>query len=111
MRQRFVVTWRGCVLALWLFSGCGILGPSPSETPLREPGFRASTVRRPALLVRVSVSDDLSQRERSRIPEDYQAAVVEGLDRIGILPVDATMLPAGRSRAFGGIERGPALAR
>src|SRR5262245_7851810 len=111
MRRRCARKWLLCVLALWLGSGCGVLGSSPDSGPLREPGFRASTVRRPALLVRVSVSDDLSQRERSRIPEDYQAAVVEGLDRIGILAVDATMLPAGRSRAFGGIERGPALAR
>src|SRR5215813_954891 len=111
MRQPFVAAWRACVLALWLFSGCGILGPSPSETPLREPGFRASTIRRPALVVRVTVSDDLSQRERLRVPEDYQAAVVEGLDRIGILAVDATMLPPTRARPLEAFERAPALAR
>ena len=111
MHRRCARKWLPCVLALWLFSGCGALGSSPSETSLREPGFRASTIRRPALLVRVSVSSDLSERERSRVPEDYQAAVVEGLDRIGILAVDATMLPPGRSRTLGGIERGPALAR
>src|SRR5215468_712031 len=111
MRQRFVATWPACVVALWLFSGCGILGPSPSETPLREPGFRASTIRRPALLVRVSVSDDLSQRERLRVPEDYEAAVVEGLDRMGILAVDATMVPPTRARPLEALERAPALAR
>ena len=68
-------------------------------------------VRRPALLVRVSVSDELSQRERDRIPEDYQAAVVEGLDRLGILAVDVAIVPAGRSRALESIDRAPALAR
>ncbi|HTY77860.1 MAG TPA: hypothetical protein VMI34_08585 [Candidatus Bathyarchaeia archaeon] len=111
MRQGFAAKWLFCVLVLSCVPGCGPLGSSPSSTPLREPGFRASTIRRPALLVRVSVSDDLSQRERSRLPEDYQAAVVEGLDRIGILAVDAATLPPSRSRALEGIERAPALAR
>ena len=111
MRQRSVTPWAAGVLALGLLSGCGVLGPSPGETPLREPGFRASTVRRPALLVRVNVSNDLSERERSRLPEDYQAAVVEGLDRIGILVVDAATLPPARARALEGLDRAPALAR
>ena len=112
MCRRSVARWLPfVVLALWLFAGCGALGSSSSSAPLREPGFRASTIRRPALLVRVSVSDDLSQRERNRIPEDYQAAVVEGLDRIGVLAVDAAMVPSSRGRALEGIERAPALAR
>jgi hypothetical protein len=59
----------------------------------------------------VSVSDDLSQRERARIPEDYQAAVVEGLDRLGVLALDVAMVPSSRSRALDGIDRRPALAR
>jgi hypothetical protein len=98
------------VLALLLLSGCA-LGTSSSDS-IREPGFRASTIRRPALLVRVGVADDLSERERARIPEDYQAAVVEGLDRIGILPIDvAAIVPSSRNRALQGIDRVPALAR
>lgn len=78
---------------------------------MREPGFRASTIRRPALLVRVSVADDLSPRDRVRIPEDYQAAVVEGLDRLGILALDVALAPSGRSRALEGIDRASALTR
>jgi hypothetical protein len=96
------------VLALVLLAGCA---PSSNSTALREPGFRASTIRRPALLVRVSVPDDLNQRERARIPEDYQAAVVEGLDRLGILAVDVAVAPSGRSRALDGIDRASALTR
>ena len=110
MRRRSFTKWRLAILALCLLSGCAF-GTSGNTPPLREPGFRASMVRRPALLVRVSVSDELSQRERGRIPEDYQAAVVEGLDRLGILAVDVAIAPGGRSRALEGIDRAPALAR
>jgi hypothetical protein len=96
------------VLALLILAGCA---SSSNSTALREPGFRASTIRRPALLVRVSVPDDLNQRERARIPEDYQAAVVEGLDRLGILAVDVAVAPSGRNRALDGIDRASALTR
>ena len=96
------------LLAVGLFSGCA---SSTSSTALREPGFRATTIRRPALLVRVNVADDVGQRERARIPEDYQAAVVEGLDRLGILALDVAVAPSGRSRALDGIDRTSALTR
>lgn len=96
------------ILAVGLFSGCA---SSTSSTALREPGFRATTIRRPALLVRVNVADDVGERERARIPEDYQAAVVEGLDRLGILALDVAVAPSGRSRALDGIDRTSALTR
>jgi len=96
------------LLTLSLLSGCA---SSTSSTALREPGFRVTTIRRPALLVRVNVADDVGQRERARIPEDYQAAVVEGLDRLGILALDVAVAPSGRSRALDGIDRTSALTR
>jgi hypothetical protein len=110
MWRRSFTKWKLTMLALCLLSGCAF-GSSSNTHALREPGFRASMVRRPALLMRVSVSDELSQPERDRIPEDYQAAVVEGLDRLGILIVDVATVPPGRSRALEGIDRAPALAR
>jgi hypothetical protein len=108
MRSPSFTTATLAVLALLLLAGCA---SSSNSTALREPGFRASTIRRPALLVRVSVPDDLNQRERARIPEDYQAAVIEGLDRLGILAVDVSVVPSGRSRALDGIDRASALTR
>jgi hypothetical protein len=108
MRSPSFTTATLAVLALVLLAGCASSG---NNTALREPGFRASTIRRPALLVRVSVPDDLNQRERARIPEDYQAAVIEGLDRLGILAVDVAVAPSGRSRALDGIDRASALTR
>ena len=97
------------LLAAGLLSACA--SGSSSDDIVREPGFRTSSIRRPALLVRVGVDETMSARERARIPEDYQAAIVEGLDRMGILVVDVAMVPLGRSRALRGIDRPPALAR
>lgn len=110
MHGRSFTKWKLALLALSLLSGCAV-GSSSTTSGLREPGFRASMVRRPALLVRVSVSEELTERERARIPEDYQATVVEGLDRLGVLVVDVEMVPGGRGRALAGIDRRPALAR
>src|SRR5262245_45244267 len=97
------------LLAIGLLSACAL--GSSSDDIVREPGFRASATRRPALLVRVAVDETLSDRERARIPEDYQAAIVEGLDRMGILLVDVATVSPSRSRALQGIERPPALTR
>jgi len=97
------------LLAAGLLSACA--SGSSSDDIVREPGFRASSIRRPALLVRVGIDETMSERERARIPEDYQAAIVEGLDRLGILLVDVAMVPSGRSRPLQGIDRPPALAR
>ena len=76
------------MLALLAASGCvASLGGTPAS---REPGFRATSVRRPALLIRVSVPPELSKRESDRIVEDYQAAVLENLERMGVLVVDSS---------------------
>ena len=104
-RAQFVLA----LLAAGLLSACA--SGSSSDDIVREPGFRASSIRRPALLVRVGIDETMSERERARIPEDYQAAIVEGLDRLGILLVDVAMVPSGRSRPLQGIDRPPALAR
>jgi hypothetical protein len=109
MRARSRAQLALALLATGLLSACA--SGSSSDDIVREPGFRASSIRRPALLVRVGVDDTMSERERARIPEDYQAAIVEGLDRMGILLVDVAMVPAARSRALQGIDRPPALAR
>jgi len=94
------------LLAAW---GCaGGLGGTPAS---REPGFRAASVRRPALLVRVSVPPELSKRESDRIVEDYQAAVLDGLERMGILVVDMATAPGSSSRPLQGIDRPAALGR
>ena len=88
MRSQSFTTATIALLALGFLAGCA---SSSDNTALREPGFRASTIR--------------------RIPEDYQAALVEGLDRLGILAVDVAVAPSSRSRALDGIDRASALTR
>lgn len=108
MRRRPFQKWNAALLAALLTaSGCAG-GGTPAS---REPGFRAASVRRPALLVRVSVPAGLDQRDRDRISENYQAAVVEGLERLGILAVDMATVPGTSSRPLEGLDRPAALRR
>jgi hypothetical protein len=108
MRRRPFQKWNAALLvALLTASGCAG-GGTPAS---REPGFRAASVRRPALLVRVSVPAELDQRDRDRISENYQAAVVEGLERLGILAVDMATVPGTSSRPLEGLDRPAALRR
>jgi hypothetical protein len=109
MRSRPFTKRNLALAALLAASGCaGGLSGTPAS---REPGFRATSVRRPALLVRVSVPAELDKRERDRITEDYQAAVVEGLERLGILAVDMATIPGTSSRPLEGLDRPAALGR
>ena len=108
MRRRPFQKWNAALLvALLTASGCAG-GGTPAS---REPGFRAASVRRPALLVRVSVPAGIDQRDRDRISENYQAAVVEGLERLGILAVDMATVPGTSSRPLDGLDRPAALRR
>lgn len=110
MRRRPFTKWNPTLAALLAASGC--VGGFGSGTPsLREPGFRATSVRRPAVLVRVSVPAELGRRERVRIPEDYEAAVVEGLERLGVLAVDMASVPGTSTRPLEGLDRPAALRR
>jgi hypothetical protein len=96
---------------LALLAAWGCAGGLGGTTASREPGFRAASVRRPALLVRVSVPPELSKRESDRIVEDYQAAVLEGLERMGILVVDLATAPGSSSRPLEEIDRPAAIGR
>ena len=110
MRRRAFAEWNLTLAALLLASGCA--GALAGGTPaFREPGFRATSVRRPALFVRVSVPAELGSRERERIPENYQAAVVEGLERLGILAVDMATVPGTSARPLDGLDRAATLSR
>jgi hypothetical protein len=110
MQRHPFTLWSLALAALLFASGCA--GAFGSGTPaFREPGFGATSVRRPALLVRVSVPAELGSRERERIPEDYQAAVVEGLERLGILAVDMATVPGTSARPLEGLDRSAALTR
>ena len=102
--------WNLALAALLAALGCAG-GFGSGMTASREPGFRATSVRRPALLVRVSVPAELDKRERDRIPETYEAAVVEGFERAGIPAVDMASVPGSSARPLEGLDRAAALTR
>jgi len=105
MRKKWTLSLAALVVAF----GCADFGKGMPAS--REPGFRATSVRRPAVLVRVSVPAELDKRERDRIPENYEATVVEGLERVGILAVDLASVPGSSSRPLEGLDRAAALTR
>ena len=99
--------------------GCAL--PS-GPVAFRDPGFRPSQIRRPAVALRVSLDrtvtfgeGEFSARERATLPEAYEAALLEGLNAEGILPVDISLAadrsPRGSQRPLEGIDRAEAFSR
>ncbi len=106
------------LLALTLAQGC----VSPGPVAFRDPGFRPSQIRRPAILLRVSLDrtgafgeGEFSAQERAALPEAYEAALLEGLNAEGILPVDISLVANRSSRGsqepLEGIDRAQARSR
>jgi len=88
---------------------CGVFsGPPPAR---REPGFKTDAVRRPAVFVRVSISQDFEERERGRIASEYQGAVEEALNRLGLIAVDTTLAFGAGQSPLEGLDRARPLAR
>jgi len=86
------------VLVVLLLAASGCATPElGAPGPWRDPAFRPSAVRRPAVYVQVSLervgmgSGPFSAEERAGIPERYETAVQESLNGAGILPVDITL--------------------
>ncbi len=81
---------------VWILAGCA-LPPSESGASWRAPGFNAAAVRRPAVLVHISLmrvgfdAGPFSAQERASIPESYEAAVEEALNALAIIPLDVTL--------------------
>lgn len=109
MRRHALAQRTLALAALLLASGCAGFGASTAAS--REPGFRATSVRRPAIVVRVSAPAELGKRDRDRLSENYEAAVVEELERVGILAVDLSSLPGSPARPLEGLDLIAALSR
>lgn len=85
---------------------------TPGPQAFRHPDFRPHEIRRPALVLQLSLGE-FSPREQNSIPDAFEIALLEGLNAEGILPVDVTLLP--RRSTSGtpskGIDRRQALDR
>ncbi len=108
---------RVLLTTLWLLHGCA----SPALVAMRDPAYRPAEIRRPAVVLQVSLDQtgfgegEFSSRERAGLPERLEAGFIEGLNARGIFPLDValTALRAyrGGSDPFDRLDRGQALAR
>ena len=103
-------------LVLTLVQGCSVpAGP----TAFRDPGYRPSQIRRVAIALRVSLDRTgvfpFSAQDRTVLPEAYEAALLEGLNAEGILPVDISLTANRASRGsqepLEGFDRAQARSR
>lgn len=113
---------RPLVVSITLLAAAGCATGEPGgPAPWRDPAFRPSALRRPAVFLQVSLeriglgSGPFSSQERASIPERYESAVQEALNGLGILPVDLTF-DAKRSvknsdQPLDGLDLARALAR
>lgn len=103
--------------ALWLLPGCA----TPEPGAVRHPAYRPAEIRRPAVVLQVSLDQtgfgegEFTSEERASLPEQFEARLIDGLNAQGIFPLDVA-LTANRayrkgSSPFDHLDRGQALAR
>lgn len=105
-------------LLLVTLSAHGCVTPEPRA--FRHPGFNPLEIRRPALVLQLSLGQtgfpgegEFSPRKENSFPSAFEIALLEGFNTEGILPVDVTLStrrsPGGTP--FEGIDRRQALDR
>lgn len=90
MRRRIALP----LLVALLLQGCVTPGPAA----LRHPAFRPAEIRRPFVVLQVSLEHtgfigegEFSAQERASIPEALEIALLEALNAEGIVPVEVTL--------------------
>ena len=75
-------------------AACASSAPhSATETPDRPSSFDAREFRQPAIFVRVDVrTAQLSTRDASEAPAEYQGLLLEGLNAKAVVPRDVTVV-------------------
>ena len=105
-------------LVVFLLQGCATPGPAA----LRHPAFRPAEIRRPFVVLQVSLEHtgfigegEFSAQERASIPEALEIALLEALNAEGIIPGEVTLSARRSSRdsaaSLEGIDRKQALER
>ncbi|MBI4611919.1 MAG: hypothetical protein HY726_23250 [Candidatus Rokubacteria bacterium] len=112
--------WPVLLLLALLAWGCA----TPAPATFRHPDFRPDAIRRPAVLIRVSLDrtaapgdGGLSPRARSPLADAFEIGFLEGLNARGILPLDTTLsahlgdrpLPVPQAERQRALERARAL--
>lgn len=83
---------------LWLLTGC----VSPGPVALRHPEYRPTEIRRPAVVLQVSL-DQAGFGEG--VPDLFEAGLIDALNNQGIFPLDVALTTSTM------LDRGHALAR
>ena len=105
------------LLALGLLTGCA----SPGPLAMRHPEYRPAEVRRPAVVLQVSLDQtgfgegEFTKEERASIPDQFEAGLIDALNNQGIFPHDVVLTAQrayrGSSNPIERIDRAQALAR
>lgn len=105
------------VAGLWLLTGC----VSPGPVALRHPEYRPAEIRRPAVVLQVSLDQtgfgegEFASQERASIPDRFEAGLIDALNSQGIFPLDVALTAQrsyrGTSNPIDRIDRAQALAR
>lgn len=97
-----------------LAAGCA----RPEPAALRHPEFKPASIRRPAVVLRLSLEQfggvdegGAGRRGRGALGEAVEIALLEGLNAEGILPVDVTLSARSASRSSAERDRAQALER
>ena len=103
--------------AFWLLHGC----VEPAPVAMRDPAYRPSEIRRPAVVLQVSLDQsgfgegEFTSQERAGLPEQFEAGLIEGLNARGIFPLDVALIALrayrGESDPIERLDRTPPLAR
>ena len=86
---------RALLIAMSLaITACASSAPhGATETPDRPASFDAREFRQPAIFVRVDVrTAQLSTRDASEAPGEYQGLLLEGLNAKAVVPRDVTVV-------------------
>jgi hypothetical protein len=76
-----------------LAAGCAAAGGRAGPAPTRATDFAPSQIRQPVVLVRLAVrGSDLRERERAALPDEYEGALLEGLNRRAVITRDVRVL-------------------
>lgn len=107
----------GVVVGFGLLAGC----VSPEPVALLHPDYRPAEIRRPAVLLQVSLDQtgfgdgEFSREERASLPDQLAAALIDGLNSQGLFPLDVAMTAQradrGTSNPLERLDLAPALAR
>ena len=92
---------------LWLLGGC----VSPGPVAVRHPDYRPAEMRRPAVVLQVSLDQtgfgegEFTRAERASIPDQFEAGLIDALNSQGLFPLDVALTASQK------IDRAQALAR